>query len=205
MKAVFSVTGTVLLISLLMILVFGPPMVEKQSNRVVHHDTYSISEKAQKFHQQLTVADLHTDSLLWNRDLAERANFGHVDLPRLREGNVAIQAFTVVTKSPSGLNYSRNSAEANDNITLLAMAQLWPVKTWQSLFERARFQAEKLQKLAVQHPEELRLVRTRKDLEEILEGQRKWQSAGCRHSWHRRLTCPRRATEKHSGTVRRWL
>ncbi|MGI9276035.1 MAG: dipeptidase [Endozoicomonas sp.] len=173
MKAVFSVTGTVILISLLMILVFGPPMVEKQSNRVQRQDTYSISGQAEKLHRQLTVADLHTDSLLWNRNLAERANYGHVDLPRLREGNVAIQAFTVVTKSPSGLNYSRNAAESRDNITLLALAQLWPTKTWQSLFERALFQAEKLQKLADDNPEELRLVRTQSDLEEVLSSRQK--------------------------------
>ena len=55
-------------------------------------------------HQRLLIADLHADTLLWNRDLLKRSDYGHVDLPRLVEGNVAIQAFTVVTKSPRNFN-----------------------------------------------------------------------------------------------------
>ena len=55
--------------------------------------------------------DLHADALLWGRDLLERGTRGHVDLPRLREGNVALQAFTVVTKTPHGLNVNREFAE----------------------------------------------------------------------------------------------
>ena len=32
-------------------------------------------------HATLTVADLHADSLLWGRDLNQRASSGHVDIP----------------------------------------------------------------------------------------------------------------------------
>ncbi|MDP2567238.1 peptidase M19, partial [Pseudoalteromonas marina] len=74
----------------------------------------------------------------------DRADRGQVDLPRLIEGNVALQVFTAVTKSPAGQNYEENSSEAMDNITLLAMGQLWPVDTWSSLHERARYQAARL-------------------------------------------------------------
>ena len=46
---------------------------------------------------------------MWNRDLLERADRGHVDLPRLREGHVALQVFSSVSKSPKGQNYESNT------------------------------------------------------------------------------------------------
>jgi membrane dipeptidase len=53
---------------------------------------------SKKQHTQLFIADMHADTLMWpSRDLLERHEFGHVDLPRLIEGNVALQAFTIVT------------------------------------------------------------------------------------------------------------
>ena len=50
---------------------------------------------------------------------------GHVDLPRLVAGDVALQAFTVVTKTPRGLNIERND-DRTDSITPLAVAARWP-------------------------------------------------------------------------------
>jgi hypothetical protein len=77
-------------------------------------------------HDGLIIMDWHSDSLLWKRDLLKRSDYGHMDIPRLVEGNVAIQMFTVVTKSPKGQNYESNTADS-DNITSLAIAQLWPI------------------------------------------------------------------------------
>jgi microsomal dipeptidase-like Zn-dependent dipeptidase len=89
------------------------------------------------------VADLHADALLWPRDLLKRINYGHVDLPRLQDGGVAVQVFSVVTKTPKGINYERNSA-ATDNVTLLAVAERYPIRAWRSLYARALYQASKL-------------------------------------------------------------
>ena len=44
--------------------------------------------------QHLLVADLHADTLLWDRDLLARGSTGHVDVPRLKAGGVGLQAFT---------------------------------------------------------------------------------------------------------------
>ncbi len=122
----------------------APSIVEKSKNSIEPHAPYTVSNRAAALHKTLTIGDWHADSLLWKRDLLKRSDRGQVDIPRLQEGNVAIQMFTAVTKSPSGLNYEHNSADATDNITLLAIGQLWPLRTWQSLFERAMYQAEKL-------------------------------------------------------------
>jgi len=74
-------------------------------NTVVAHDEYSIDNTTQSLHQSLAIADLHADSLLWKRDLTRFSKTGHVDLPRLQKGNVALQVFTAVTKSPANQNY----------------------------------------------------------------------------------------------------
>ncbi|WP_461537042.1 dipeptidase [Spongorhabdus nitratireducens] len=168
MSKLYSISATVSAVCVVMILIFVPPLVEKARNKVAPHKPFVISEKAQKLHQNLLVGDLHADSLLWNRNLAERADYGHLDLPRLREGNVAIQAFTAVTKSPKGQNYHSNPDDVSDNITLLALVQAWPPNTWDSLLQRALYQAERLQQLAQKNPQQLKVIATRQDLEQVL-------------------------------------
>lgn len=163
-KFLFSIA----LVGLVGFLVFAPGYVERQRNPVAERAPYLISPEAQALHDSLIIADWHADSLLWNRDLAKRGAYGQADIPRLIEGNVAVQMFTAVTKSPAGLNYEENSAEAFDNITLLVTAQLWPMRTWQSLVERALYQAEKLAKVQRDAPESLKIIRTVADLEEVL-------------------------------------
>ena len=51
-------------------------------------------------HESLTVADLHADTLLCLSDPLEHSMQGQLDVPRLRLGNVALQVFDAVTKSP---------------------------------------------------------------------------------------------------------
>ncbi len=129
---------------LLIFFVFLPPYIEGKRNNVIDHAPYPVTDAAAALHETLIVGDLHADPLLWSRDLTERGTRGQVDIPRLIEGNVALQVFTAVTKSPAGQNYEANSADAFDNITLLAIGQLWPLRTWDSLMQRAVYQAEKL-------------------------------------------------------------
>ncbi|WP_353329062.1 membrane dipeptidase [Phaeobacter sp. NW0010-22] len=148
---------------------FLPPYVEKTRNKVFEHAPYAVTDTANALHADMIVGDWHADSLLWSRDLTERGNRGQVDIPRLQEGNVALQVFTAVTKSPAGQNYDENSDEAFDNITLLAVGQLWPMNTWDSLLHRALYQAEKLHEFEEDAPDQLKIIRTRSDLEEVLE------------------------------------
>jgi len=168
LKKAIKVVSTLALIGLVGFLVFGPGYVERSRNTVAEHAPYLISDRAQALHDSLIIGDWHADSLLWNRDITERGVYGQVDLPRLIEGNVAVQVFTAVTKSPAGLNYDGNDTEAFDNITPLVMAQLWPMRTWGSLFERAMYQAEKLAEVQMNAPENLKIIRTINDLEEVL-------------------------------------
>ncbi len=119
-------------------------------------------------HAKLLVADLHADSLLWDRDLLERGEWGHVDLPRLLEGNVALQTFSAVTQSPRRFSLEGNRPYP-DAIAQLVVVQRWPLRTWRSPLERALYQARKLEDLAARSGGRLTLVRTRAELAQYLE------------------------------------
>lgn len=148
--------------------IFAPKIAEKGKNAVIAHDPYPVSTRAKDLHASLTIGDWHADSLLWNRDLLKRADYGQVDFPRLAEGNVALQMFTTVTKSPADFNYETNATDARDNITLLAFGQLWPVKTWQNLTERALYQSKRLHDFQAESPDTFRIIRTKSDLNSVL-------------------------------------
>lgn len=147
---------------------FLPGIVDGRLNAVEQARPYSASETAQRLHESLLVADLHSDSLLWNRDILARNARGHVDLPRLVEGNVAIQAFTVVTKTPKDLNYENNGGDT-DNITLLAIMQRWPPATYSSLLERALYQAKRLHDVEQRSNGGLVILKSREDVADFLE------------------------------------
>lgn len=141
----------------------APAFLDGRLNTVIHPAPYAASAQARATHQTLFVADLHDDALLWNRDLLQRYDRGHSDLPRLLDGRVALQVFASVTKTPKGINYERNSADT-DSITLLAMVQRWPVATWSSLLQRALYQSDKLKRAVADSEGRLVLVQSRQDL-----------------------------------------
>ncbi len=145
----------------------APPVIEAGINRVLNPPPYPVSIQASALHQKLLVADMHADSLLWSRDLLARSDRGHVDIPRLIEGNVGLQAFTIVSKSPRGQNIDRNPSDS-DRITDLVIASAWPLRTWGSLFERALFQIQKLRDFAQRSEGKLRLIESRQDLDAYL-------------------------------------
>ena len=163
-KKIFKWTLASLVLLVLVFFVFGPAQLEKGMNIVETHSDYAISAQAQELHNSLVIGDWHADSALWKRDLADYGTRGQVDIPRLQKGNVALQMFTTVTKSPSGQNYEENETDARDNITSLVLAQLWPASTWSSLTARAVYQAQKMHELAEREPDNFRLIRSQSEL-----------------------------------------
>ena len=140
-----------------------PTVVDQQMNKSALPAPYQATEQARALHNKLFIADLHDDALLWSRDLLRRYDYGHTDLPRLREGRVSLQVFSTVTKTPKGLNFERNAGDT-DSITMLAMAQRWPTRTWGSLLERALYQSEKLHRAAEGSDGHMLIVRSQADL-----------------------------------------
>jgi len=157
-----------LILLALSVLLILPSMIDRNMNLVTDHPVFKTSMAAKEFNKTLIVGDWHADSTLWNRDLMQEYDYGHVDIPRLQQGNVALQMFTTVTKSPAGQNYNSNKSNARDNITALAIVQRWPVKTWTSLYERAIYQSSKIHTLAKKYPDNFMLIKSQEDLELFL-------------------------------------
>ena len=143
-----------------------PGKIDRSQNKVVPA-ALNIMPAAQALQATLDVADMHADSLLWKRDLLERSDRGHIDLPRLIEGHYALQVFSSVTKSPKGQNYDSNGADS-DTITSLAVIDLQPPRTWTSLLQRSLWHAEKLQDFAAKSGGQLRLISTPSDIDRLL-------------------------------------
>ena len=147
-------------------LIFAPAEFEKQTNMVDGKPLPEISAEAQKLHDSLMIVDLHGDTLLWKRKITDSVDRGHIDLERLQAGNVGLQIFSSVTKTPKGQNYDSNSADT-DNITLLAIAQLQPVRTWFSLLERQLYHSQKLDRAVDKSAGAMMSVSTTDDLDKL--------------------------------------
>lgn len=145
---------------------FAPGIVERGMNRWTGA-IWPVSAEASALHRRLTVIDLHADTLMWQRDVLAESTQGHVDLERLEAGNVALQIFSSVTKTPRGQNYQANGGDT-DNITPLVIAQRQPVRTWFSLLERSLWHAQKLRDAEDRAQGLLRIIRTPADLEKLL-------------------------------------
>jgi microsomal dipeptidase-like Zn-dependent dipeptidase len=66
------------------------------------------------------------------------------------------------------MNIERND-DTTDNITILAVAERWPTSTWNSLTQRALYQARKLQDSASRSGGKLTLIKTSAELASYLE------------------------------------
>ncbi len=159
----------IILIALSLFFFLVGTIADRMKNvRELSSDTpLAISDKAKRLHEDLIIADWHSDNLLWDRDPLQKLDRGHVDIPRLIEGGYSIQVFDAVIKTPRGLNYNRNVGRS-DNITLLAMANRWPVTAWFDLSNRALHQSEILHEAADQSSS-LTIIKSKEDLEIFLK------------------------------------
>lgn len=167
-KRIVGVVVALIVVGVFIAFAVVPPMFDWRMNSVKRDEPFVPSEKTKKLHKTLFVSDLHADSLLWNRDLLAENGRGHVDIPRLAQGNVALQAFTVVTKTPKSMNYENNTG-ATDNITTLAILQRWPMATYSSLLERALYQSKKLHDFESRSNGALTIVTSRAGLDAFVE------------------------------------
>lgn len=169
MKTVLFTVLALLAVYFIFVLI-APTYVEKSKNKTTKHKPYSISDRAQALYSSLDfVADLHCDALLWNRNLTKEEKFGHVDFPRMQKGNVALQAFTIVSKSPAGQNFYKNDGESFDMITALSIGQGQSPSTWFSLFNRAIYQCKKLHRFASKFDDKFVVVKSKDDFQNLLD------------------------------------
>ncbi len=167
-RRVVWITVTLLFLGVVGLPIWLPGALDAQYNPVVALGVGLPGELATRLHGELQIADLHADPLLWDRDLLARNSRGQVDVPRLIEGNVALQVFSTVSRAPQGPNYQ----EGRDRVGPLALVQLWPPGTWRSLQKRTLHQADKLHRAAGASGGRLVIVRTAADVDRYLERRR---------------------------------
>ena len=163
-KIVISTLMILLLIYYLATL-FVPKIIDKSHNKIRNNPPYQVSEKAQTLYNSLDfIADLHCDALLWKRNLLKDNDFGQVDIPKLLKVNIGIQSFTIVTKSPKGQNFDKNTGES-DNITALYLVQGRPTN---SLTKRTIYQCESLFEFAEKSDKKFRVITSGSEFKKYL-------------------------------------
>ena len=95
LKKILRLTLIALVVFFTAFFVFAPNLVDRYINRTLHAS--GPADKNGWYDSIPFIADLHCDALLWNRNLLARHNYGHVDVPRMQEANVALEVFTVVS------------------------------------------------------------------------------------------------------------
>lgn len=155
----------VLVIALMGFFMFAPAIADKSMNKVIGTRA-TVSAEAAALHRTLAVADLHNDQLLWNRNLDRRSAYGHVDLPRMEAGNVALATFSSVSQTPRGQNYRSN--RDTDTLWLLIIAQLQPPRTWFSPLQRSLYHGEKLARAIANSHGQMVAIHTRGDVTQLL-------------------------------------
>jgi len=163
--------GAALVAGIALIWAFTSWHLERFVNRVEPVRLPEVTPAARALHASSTVIDLHADSLLFRRDLLRRSDVGHVDLPRLREGGIALQVFTTVTVVPVGADIDRTEPPGIDLLTLADWARL-STCAWRGPLCRALDQAERLRAFAEASQGRLLLIRDLADLANLLERRR---------------------------------
>ncbi|MEO8606157.1 MAG: membrane dipeptidase [bacterium] len=104
----------------------------------------AVSARARTLHDASFVADMHADTLMLRDDLLAPSKTGHVDLPRLQAGGVALQFFTMPTRVPLRASIDHTDGNDFDALTLAGFAQRSALFT-RGLLGRALLASERLQ------------------------------------------------------------
>jgi len=168
-KKIITICLFFLVTMLALVPFFVPALIDKKMNTVVQAAPYKVSNQTKSLYDSLDfIGDLHSDVLLWKRDILIEHGHGHEDLPRMLQANIALQAFTIVNKTPVGINFDRNTGDT-DQITRLFMAQGRPLKSWFSLTERVIEQADSLNEFSYRSNGQLSVIKTKGDLKAYLK------------------------------------
>jgi membrane dipeptidase len=168
-KKIFFTMAVIVIIVLIFTFAILTRLIDAGFNGIDAPRVLRPSLKAQSLVKNIFIADLHCDVLMWNRDLNLRNGYGHVDIPRLIDGNVALETFSIVSKTPLSMIKQDNVDNSWDFMILKTVIQLWPSRTWTSPRERALYQAEKLHNFSRASKGKLVIIKSAGDLGRYLE------------------------------------
>lgn len=164
MKKFLKVFSLVLLVILALFFAIVPQYLDKSKNKATLKGPFS---KIGWYDSIPFIADLHCDALLWDRDFLKLHDYGHVDLPRMLQANMAFQVFTIVSKVPAGINIEKNPSNS-DQIGLLNFAQLQTPGNWFSIKTRTLRQCKALHDFAEKSDGKFRVIHSQKELRQLI-------------------------------------
>ena len=145
-----------------------PEKLDKKYNKASLEPPYTVSKEVKELYNSLDfIADMHCDALLWKRDLLKHHKYGLVDIPRMIEANVTLQAFTIVTKAPKKMNFENNTGDT-DQITWPYILQRRPINSWFNLTNRALTQCNALHTFEEKSNGKFRIIKSKSDLQQYL-------------------------------------
>jgi membrane dipeptidase len=148
---------------------FMPGLIDRKLNSSAGQPPFTVSQEAQDLFESLDfIADLHCDALLWKRNLLKKSDKGHVDIPRLIEGGVALQAFTIVSKVPLGINFDANATHSDMLVGQSIVSGRGP-QTWFSPTQRALAQCRELKRFEAKSKGQFSIIESSEDLKQYLE------------------------------------
>lgn len=175
-QSVAFLAGTYLLLNgrpllglLLLFSMFGSWIFDRFANRVVKGSGRNLSAQSSDFHEKCFVADLHADVCLWRRDHMKRNKRGHVDLPRLIEGNVSLQFVTIPTKLVLTRRLPRFFF--SDLFFWTAIMSLQRPRTWFFASARAELQLERVNAWIKNSRGSLKMIKNAHDLQGLSQNQ----------------------------------
>jgi microsomal dipeptidase-like Zn-dependent dipeptidase len=160
----------VLLLATTGFFIFAPTIVDKSKNKVI---LKVVDPPRVSWYDSIPfIADLHCDALLWDRNLLKKHSYGQVDIPRMQAANMAFEVFTIVSKTPKGINIEKND-DKTDQVALLSFAQLRSPKDWFSIQSRALHQCEALYSTASRSNGVFRVIKNQTEMQEYIHDRSK--------------------------------
>ncbi len=169
MKKIVNIILFIILVLVVLFFAFGPQYIDKSKNKSTSKGPFA---KNTWYDSIPFIADLHCDALLWDRNLLKQHDYGHVDIPRMQQANMAMQVFTIVSKVPRGINIEKNPANS-DQIGLLNFVQLQAPRNWFSIKVRALRQCKELHEYAEKSQGQFRVITSKKELQQFISDREK--------------------------------
>lgn len=111
----------------------GDRLVNKLSSGDL--ERVSPDDEFDRFYNSLFIVDLHADTLLWKRNSTKHLNHGHLDFPRLKESNVGLQVFTIVTRYPLASKVNDLDCHKEDGLDAVGFIEMEPNLTKRAMIQ----------------------------------------------------------------------
>jgi microsomal dipeptidase-like Zn-dependent dipeptidase len=128
---------------------------------------YRTSAQSQQLHKSMLIADLHADTATNLIDFSEPQPYGHIGRARLEAGNLSLLTLALATETTMIMNTSGGRIRGLNPIAFASMVNGWPVRTWNSNYERGHFFLDHARRVLAENSDRMFLITDREDLDRL--------------------------------------